>query len=151
LSLWGVKENAQRCDAPGFFRLYFYCSGFGGIVGHAYHGQLLTTIAVHRELSIYVVQHPDAAGCLLHGQYELVLGERRSYRWYEAGNHQSRAIKFCDLERLADKLSCSWIEADAPDMTLKKPADPPSAIAGVLALLAKVIDEHDVAVRIVNL
>ena len=76
----------------------------------------MLVIAVGGELSVDVVQHPDVAGLLRHGQHKFVLGERKPDRSLSTVESLSAGFEFGHLKRLADWLSRSRIEADPPDI-----------------------------------
>ena len=65
---------------------------------------------------IHVVQYPDAAGLLRHGQDKFVLSERKLDQWYPSWNHQARAVEFGHLKRAPNWFSRGGVEVDSPDI-----------------------------------
>jgi hypothetical protein len=82
-------------------------------------------------LSVYVVQYPDAAGLIRHGQNEFVLRKRKADRRYPPWNHQSGTFKVRNLKRLPHSLSRGRIEVDPPDIKeTAAPGNKNSALPG---------------------
>jgi hypothetical protein len=71
---------------------------------------------VMQVLGAHIVQNPDAARGLRHGQHQLVLSEGKVDCRYVLGDHEGGILKRRNLKDVANHFSSSGIEAQSPDI-----------------------------------